>query len=187
MSNISRSRTCHCSTKLGGRQNEQPAHTTRRQQRREDEACFDGLAKPHVVRHQPSRGPRFEHPLANPELVRQQGDAGSGKDAPGVVDRTNALAEDSRDYMQRGIESSGGYPLRQTLDEFEVGGQTFLYPVLEADDNAVALIHRDLAGTEAGMPYRRVPVEGCHHYSKPKRWRRSTFKATCRSGMSNAR
>ena len=134
----------------GGRQDKQPAHTPRRQQRREDEAGFDGLAKPNVVRHQPSRGPRLEHPLANPELMRQQGNAGSGKDAPSVVDRTNALAEDSRDDMQRGIEPSGGYPLRQTLDEFEVGGQTFLYPVLEADDNAVALIHRDLAGDRSG-------------------------------------
>ena len=89
--------------------------------------------------------------------------------------------------MQCGVESSGGHPLHQTLDELEVGGQTFLYPVLEAGDNAVALIHRDLAGTEAGMPYRRVPVEGCHHYSKPNRLRRSGFESTCRSGMSNAR
>ena len=171
----------------GGRQDEQSAHALRRQQRGEDEARFDGLAKPHVVRHQPSRGPRFEHPLANPELMRQQGDAGPGKDAPGVVDRTNALAEDPCDDMQRGIGSSGGHPLGQTLDGFEVGGQTLLYPMLEADDDAVALIDRDSAETEAVMPDCRVPAEGCHHCSRPKRRHKSSFEATCRSGMSNAR
>ena len=171
----------------GGRENEQPAHAPRRQQRREDEASFDGLAKPHIVGHQPSGGPRFKHPLANPELVRQQGDAGSGKDAPGIVDRTNALAENPRDDMQCRVESSGDHPIGQTLYVFEVGGQALLYPVLEADDNAVPLTHHHLAGTEAGMTHRRVTIEDCHHCSKPNRWRRFGSEATRRSGMSNAR
>ena len=53
--------------------------------------------------------------------------------------------------MQRRVEISRGHPLCETLDELEVGGQTFLYPMLKADDDALALAQHDLAGTEAGM------------------------------------
>lgn len=55
----------------GGSQDEQSANMPRGQQRREDKARFNSLAKSHIVRHQPPCWPRLEHALANPELVRQ--------------------------------------------------------------------------------------------------------------------
>ena len=83
--------------------------------------------------------------FANPELVWQQGDAGSREDPPSIVDRTDALAEDSRYYFQRGVEIPPTHPLGQTLDEFEVGGKTFFYPMLETDNDALALTQDDFA------------------------------------------
>ena len=58
-----------------GAEHQQPFHDALRQQRPEDEASLNRFAQAHIVGNQPADRPAAQDAVADPELVRQEGDA----------------------------------------------------------------------------------------------------------------
>ena len=58
-----------------GTNDQQPFDQALGQQRPKNETGLDGLAEPHVIGNQKLGGPVAQHPVADPELMRQQGNA----------------------------------------------------------------------------------------------------------------
>ena len=108
------------------RENQQPSHPPGRQQRRKDETGFNGLAKPYVVRDKPASRPLLQHALADPQLVRQQRDAGTRKHAPCVVHRADAVGKDASDHGKRRIAPAFGQPSGEVVQLLYFAGKALL-------------------------------------------------------------
>ena len=112
MSNISRIRTCHCSTRLAGA-------SISSLRTRPDESSGVRMRPASIVLPSPTSS-ATSHRVGHDSSTRLQTQSWCGSKSMRDREKTpqasltelNALPEDAGDDMQRGIEPTGGHPIR---------------------------------------------------------------------------
>ena len=147
---------------LRRRKDQQPAHAPGGDQRHQHQTAFDGLPESHVVGHQPPERPLAIHRPADPQLVREQLDTGTGEDAPLVVDRRDGKRLGAHDCVGRVVEGSVTESRVQRRGFGDLVRRHLLQPAVEPHDDrrahvrhdptrAVALVGHGGAGREGSL------------------------------------